>query len=41
MKTEEIKFLFAQFENASAEVEGVECRKVPCIMILAIIRFMI
>jgi DNA-damage-inducible protein D len=25
MKTEEIKSLFTQFENASAEVEGVEC----------------
>jgi len=25
MKTEEIKNLFAQFEAASAEVEGVEC----------------
>jgi DNA-damage-inducible protein D len=25
LKTEEIKSLFAQFENASAEVEGVEC----------------
>jgi hypothetical protein len=25
MKTEEIKSLFTQFENASVEVEGVEC----------------
>jgi DNA-damage-inducible protein D len=25
MKSEEIKTLFAQFENASAEIEGVEC----------------
>jgi DNA-damage-inducible protein D len=25
MKSEEIKTLFAQFENASAEVEGIEC----------------
>jgi DNA-damage-inducible protein D len=25
MKSEEIKALFAQFENASAEIEGVEC----------------
>jgi hypothetical protein len=25
MKTEEIKSLFMQFENASAEIEGIEC----------------
>lgn len=25
MKTEEIKQLFAQFEDAAAEIEGVEC----------------
>jgi predicted nucleic acid-binding protein len=25
LKSEEIKALFAQFENASAEIEGVEC----------------
>jgi DNA-damage-inducible protein D len=25
MKSEEIQALFAQFENASAEIEGVEC----------------
>jgi DNA-damage-inducible protein D len=25
MKTEEIKALFAQFENASGEFEGIEC----------------
>ena len=25
LKSEEIKALFAQFEQASAEIEGVEC----------------
>ncbi len=25
MKTEEVKLLFGQFEQAAAEVEGVEC----------------
>jgi hypothetical protein len=25
MKSEEIKALFAQFEQASAEIEGIEC----------------
>jgi DNA-damage-inducible protein D len=26
MKSEEVKALFTQFENAAAEVEGIECR---------------
>jgi len=25
LKTEEIKTLFAQFENAAVEIEGIEC----------------